>query len=112
AIYGSNSGQGFGVLGVSNNVGIFGYGAYGLIAESSINAGQGVRAINSGASGTGLLAAGNNSPLYVLTNGSGAALNGISYGAVAYGNHSVNGWGIVAAGNDLSTYTITGGGGG
>lgn len=116
AIYGDNLGLGHGVLGISNNIGVEGFGGLGVIGTSPIAGGQGVRAINSLAagdpSGTGLLAAANESPLYVLNLGSGAALNGVPFGAVAYGNRAADGYGILAAGNDLGASTIAGGGGG
>lgn len=96
AIYGQNTGTGFGIYGLTNN-----------------NTGIGVFAQNLGATGTGLLVAGNNSPAYTLaSNGSGLASNGIPIGLVTYGNNAAAGWGIVSAGNDLTTGTIAGGGGG
>lgn len=117
AVYGNNtSGAGWGVLGESSNIGVEGFGAYGVIGESPEAAGQGMRAFNTspaGAnSGTGLLAIGNNSLGYILNVGSGAAFNGIPVGAVAYGNRVSDGYGILAAGNDLATSSIAGGGGG
>lgn len=58
------------------------------------------------------MVSGNNSIPYTIPGGSGAALNGIPIGAVAYGNRLADGWGINAAGNDGNTSTILGGGGG
>lgn len=113
AIYGLNtSGAGWGVLGESSNIGVEGYGAFGVFGESPLAAGLGMRALNTNASGTGLLAAGNNSPLYNIGAGAGAVLNGVPFGVVAFGNVAADGYGIVAAGNDLNFSTFAGGGGG
>nr|MBA3987193.1 hypothetical protein [Flavobacteriales bacterium] len=112
AIYGNNTGSGRGVFGSSNNIGVEGFGGIGIIGTSPIANGQGIRAINTAVTGTGLLSVGNNSPSYILDAGSGAALNGAPFGAVAYGNRAADGYGIIAAGNALSAFTIPGGGGG
>ncbi len=94
AVFGQSTGTGSGVYGLSNTA-----------------TGIGSFAVNIHTSGTGLLAVGNNSLVYSLPGGSGAALNGIGVGSISYGN-STNAWGVIGGGNDLATSSPTQGGGG
>lgn len=92
-VYGQNTGTGSGVYGISNNAGGFG-----------------LRGFHLSATGTGLLATGNNAASTYLTSGTGIASNGengiFSYGRVATGT------GVIGTGNNsTSIITNTNGGG-
>jgi len=92
-VYGQNTGTGSGVYGISNNAGGFGIRGYHLSAT-----------------GTGLLATGNNAASTYLISGTGIASNGengiFSYGRVATGT------GVIGTGNNsTSIITNTNGGG-
>lgn len=91
AVYGNNtSGTGWGVLGESSNIGVEGFGAYGVIGESPLANAFGMWGINTNANGTGILGGSN---LYVYpTNGSGLAGSGNRIGVYGYagaGNNTV-----------------------
>ncbi|HNX07264.1 MAG TPA: hypothetical protein PKL96_06745, partial [Bacteroidales bacterium] len=120
---GSDVSTGTGVIGAGNNVtptvlangsgGAFtgiNTGAYGT--ASAID-GEGFYGRATGTNGTGVIGAGNNVTPSVMTNGSGGAFSGLSYGVYGLGTNAANGTGIVGAGNNITTlYTMTDGSGG
>lgn len=111
AVYGNNtSGTGWGVLGESSNIGVEGFGAYGVIGESYLANAFGMIALNTNANGTGMLARGNNSLGNYLATGTGIAANGAS-GIFAYGRDAT-GTGVIGVGNnDASIFTLSEGSG-
>jgi hypothetical protein len=66
-----------------------------------------VDAVNTIATGTGLLTIGNNAVGTFLVNGSGAALNGNGVGALAIAKTVASGVGLVGVGNNLTGSIIT-----
>ncbi|MCR9183323.1 MAG: hypothetical protein NXH73_10385 [Flavobacteriaceae bacterium] len=90
-LYGSNNGgPGWGVLGESSNIGVEGFGAFGVIGESPLANAFGMFGVNTNAAGTGILGGSN---VYVYpTNGAGvsgsASRIGI-YGYAGAGNNIV-----------------------
>lgn len=96
------------VAGVRGDVTATGGNNYGVLGTSASLQGFGVNAYSSNASGTGLLAAGNNVPVATyLTNGSGAAFNGTAIGGFGIGKMAASGIGLVGVGNDLTGSIFT-----
>ncbi|GIV27545.1 MAG: hypothetical protein KatS3mg027_1359 [Bacteroidia bacterium] len=141
AVYGQNTGTGFAVVGITTNTnpGVYGQstatGVYGTatsnngtgvfgVGPSSVtvdgvngiaghNQAQGVVAFNSNATGTGLLAGGNNvTNMWYQTSGSAIAATSTSFGIVSYGIDVANGNGLAASGNSLTIINYSGGSGG
>jgi hypothetical protein len=88
-VYGENNGTGFGVLGNTSG----GFGAAGLATTGTGIYGQGGgatafagRFYNTNASGTAILAAGNNLGVTYLVNGSAASFNGSTFGTLHFSN--------------------------
>lgn len=81
---------------------------YGLLGTAATSMGFGGNVLNTIASGTGLMATGNNllTSTY-LVNGSGAALNGSAVGGFGIGKTAASGIGLVGVGNDLTTSIFT-----
>ncbi|MFN0200173.1 MAG: beta strand repeat-containing protein [Bacteroidia bacterium] len=95
------TGTGF-VMGVRGDVaGATGstYGVYGQAASAN---GFGMDAVNTDASGTGLLVSGNNATGTFLTAGSGAAINGTATGTLSIAKTAASGTGVMAVGNNLT----------
>jgi hypothetical protein len=109
-VYGYNNGgsNGFGVFGTSYLGGVSGIGVYG---DSDAPTGYGMFAANTNASGTGIVATGNNMTPTILVTGSGGAFKGRGAGSVSFANLAT-GTGAIGVGNGGSAVTITGGSGG
>ena len=102
---------------IASGVGVFGFnsgaGGRGVTGSTSDGTSIGIRAINSFATGSAILANGSGSGAFTFAAGSGATINGTTYGTISLGNDATSGWGIATLGNNLgSISTITGGGGG
>lgn len=94
--------DGVGTIGFATSVAALAnpIGAYGQAAS---NTGFGMFAINTNATGTGDIVAGNNSLATYLVNGSGSAANGATVGHFGYGRNAANGIGVVGVGNNTAT---------
>ncbi|GAB2962202.1 hypothetical protein GCM10027048_33280 [Hymenobacter coalescens] len=132
SIYGENTGTGQGVTGFNNSTGVGvyglnnnanGYGVFGLNHAAGIGLGglstggvgvngatnsgsqPGMRGFNQHASGTGVVALGNNIAAgTLLSQGSGLAANGTGVGAFGMGTSAGSGIGVVGTGNNLATF--------
>jgi hypothetical protein len=115
-IYGENTGTGQGILGVAttDGTGVFGKSGIGSAVVGTSTSGNGVvgfasgggvagvRGANSGLTGTGILALGNNITTgFVYASGSGLAANGTLAGVYALGT-AANGVGVIGAGSNSS----------
>lgn len=106
-VYGTSASTiGTGVFGVATNavVGANPIGVYGSVTH---NTGFGMRAINTSAQGTGLIATGNGAASTYLLNGSGATFNGSNIAGFGIGRNVANGIGLVGVGNNLTASIIT-----
>ncbi len=101
------SGPGFGVAGESNNVGVYGWGAYGALFEAAHNDGFGAIIANATASGAnriGLFVAGQNLGLISLP-GTGAIFRGNLSAGVGFGANA-NSTGLIGSGNNITTASV------
>ncbi len=118
AVYGQGPATGvYGVASTNNGTGLFGVGPAsvtvdGVTGIAGHNNAMGVVAFNSNATGTGLLAGGNNVGMNYLTSGSAIAATATQYGIVSYGTNASNGNGILASGNNLGVIGYASGSGG
>ncbi len=110
--------QFYGVTATSAAPAIFGVGgtySYGVYGTASSGSQFGVGALNTNASGTGIIGVGNNTTGSYLANGSGGAFtaNAASPGCGVYAfNRNASGTGIIGVGNNLSGTYLSGGSGG
>ncbi len=121
AVNGYSGPDGAGVYGQASAAGIS-YGVWG-IAQSGGILGAGVRGNNTATTGTGVVGAGNNVMPNVLTNGSGAAFTGSTFGSFNVGqtvssfgvyglSAGANGTGILGVGNGTAAGSLGSGSGG
>lgn len=131
AVNGYSSGGGLGVYGETtgaSSVGVFGVagaaGSAGVHGEALAGSSAGVEAVagsassfamdalNAAATGTAIMASGNNQGVLSLTAGSGIATNGTGVGLFAFGTNATSGTGVLGVGNNqLSFGTLTAGSG-
>lgn len=121
AISGYSGSGGTGVYGQASAAGIS-YGVWGIAQTGGI-LGAGVRGDNVATTGTGVVGAGNNVMPTVLTNGSGAAFTGSTFGSFnvgqtisSFGVYGLsaggNGTGVLGVGNGTGAASLTTGSGG
>ena len=102
-----------GVMGLSNGIGVYGQSTanHGMFATTDATTYFGVRTNNINASGTGLLATGNNINGTYLTGGSGGAFSGTKTGALASAQDISGGTGLIGRSNSAPLTTLTSGSG-
>ena len=111
---GSSTTDNTGVMGLSNDIGVYGRstartGVFGYTDAVGAEA-YGIRANNNNASGTGLGASGNGSVLIYLTAGSGGAFSGTSCGIFSRATATI-GDGILGVSNGAPFSTVNAGSG-
>ncbi|MEP7169636.1 MAG: hypothetical protein ABI855_09735 [Bacteroidota bacterium] len=84
--------------------------AIGVYGSSASLTGFGMQAVNSNASGTGIIASGNNVAGQYLVGGSGAAINGTGYGTLSRAT-AAGSTGILAVSNGAPLFTTVSGAG-
>jgi hypothetical protein len=98
-VYGQNTSSGIGVFGISTS----GVGVYGSANGALVT---GVRGFNQNATGTGILALGNNIAAGTVNPaGSGLAANGAGIGIYSIATTAATGIGLLAGGNNMTTIT-------
>ncbi len=88
------------------------YAPNGLMSVATSSTTFGGAFFNTDASGTGIVAAGNNTTIVYLTDGSGSGSVGTKAGTYGYGKNSTDGVGVIGIGNGLTTYYASSNGAG
>lgn len=99
----SPSALGIGVFGVSTSVAVTN-NPIGVLGGASSNTGFGMDAYNTGATGTALIAEGNNIGGFFLTGGSGVASTGNGVGTFSLGTNVASGTGVLGVGNNSAVF--------